>query len=170
MVYLITGGARSGKSSYAQRLALSLSEQPVYVATARIWDDDFAERVKKHQDDRGPQWLLFEEELYLSKLPLENRVVVIDCITLWLTNFFDASSYEPSATLQAIQTEIDALLQQQASFIFVTNEIGMGLHAETQAGRKFTDLQGWVNQYIARIANTVVLMVSGIPVVIKEEK
>jgi adenosylcobinamide kinase/adenosylcobinamide-phosphate guanylyltransferase len=170
MVYLITGGARSGKSSYAQHLALSLSEQPVYVATARIWDDDFAERVKKHQDDRGPQWSLFEEELYLSKLPLENRIVVIDCITLWLTNFFDANNYEPSATLQAIQTEIGALLQQQATFIFVTNEIGMGLHAETPAGRKFTDLQGWVNQHIARIANTVVLMVSGIPVVIKAEK
>ncbi|RFS23920.1 bifunctional adenosylcobinamide kinase/adenosylcobinamide-phosphate guanylyltransferase [Chitinophaga silvatica] len=170
MIYLITGGARSGKSGYAQNLAISLSEQPVYVATARIWDDDFAERIKKHQEDRGPQWQLYEEEQQLSLLPLEGKTVVVDCITLWLTNFFVSNNYNQAGTLQAIQTEIDSLLKQKADFIFVTNEIGMGVHAETGVGRKFTDLQGWVNQYIARIANTVVLMVSGIPVVIKEEK
>lgn len=170
MVYLITGGARSGKSSYAQQLALKLSQQPVYVATAKIWDDDFAERVRQHQADRGPAWTLFEEEQYISKLPLEGKTVVIDCVTLWLTNFFVAGNYDINSTLNAIREEIDRLLKQEATFIFVTNEIGMGVHAETAAGRQFTDLQGWVNQFIARIANTVVLMVSGIPVVIKEEK
>jgi adenosylcobinamide kinase/adenosylcobinamide-phosphate guanylyltransferase len=170
MVYLITGGARSGKSSQAQRLALELSPRPVYVATARIWDDDFAERVRKHQADRGPAWTLFEEEQYISKLPLEGKTVVIDCITLWLTNFFVASNYDVNSTLNAVQEEINRLLKQPATFIFVTNEIGMGVHAETAAGRQFTDLQGWVNQFVARIANTVILMVSGIPVVIKEEK
>ncbi|GEP89475.1 adenosylcobinamide kinase /adenosylcobinamide-phosphate guanylyltransferase [Chitinophaga terrae (ex Kim and Jung 2007)] len=170
MVYLITGGARSGKSGHAQQLALQLSPQPVYVATARIWDDDFAERVRKHQADRGPAWTLFEEEQYISQLPLEGKTVVIDCITLWLTNFFVASNYDVNSTLNAIQEEINRLLKQPGTFIFVTNEIGMGVHAETAAGRQFTDLQGWVNQFIARIANTVILMVSGIPVVIKEEK
>lgn len=169
MVQLITGGARSGKSRYAQELALTLSGQPVYVATARVWDDDFADRIRRHKGERGPTWTNYEEEMYLSRLPLEGRVVVIDCVTLWLTNFFMQFQYDVNQALQAIRDEIGALTQKEGTFIFVTNEIGMGVHAETEAGRKFTDLQGWTNQHLARIADTVVLMVSGIPVVIKKE-
>lgn len=167
--YLITGGARSGKSRYAQKLALSQSERPVYVATAKVWDEDFAQRIQRHKEERGPMWINYEEELYVSRLPLAGHTVVIDCVTLWLTNFFVQQEYDINSTLQAIQAEIDALQQQAGTFIVVTNEIGMGVHAETAIGRKFTDLQGWVNQHIARIADTVVLMVSGIPVVIKKE-
>jgi len=166
--YLITGGARSGKSRHAQELALAQSEHPVYVATAKVWDEDFAQRIQRHQAERGPAWVNYEEELYVSRLPLDGHTVVIDCVTLWLTNFFVQHDYDISNTLQAFQAEIDALLQKAGTFIIVTNEIGMGVHAETAIGRKFTDLQGWVNQHIARIAGTVVLMVSGIPVVIKK--
>jgi len=169
MLHLITGGARSGKSRYAQELALSQSAHPVYVATAKVWDDDFAQRIQRHKEERGPVWVNYEEELYVSRLPLDGHTVVIDCITLWLTNFFTAHDYHTDNTLQAIQAEIHALHQKAGTFIIVTNEIGMGVHAETEAGRKFTDLQGWVNQYTARIAGTVTLMVSGIPVVIKND-
>ncbi|NLU94433.1 bifunctional adenosylcobinamide kinase/adenosylcobinamide-phosphate guanylyltransferase [Chitinophaga sp. Ak27] len=168
MIYLITGGARSGKSRYAQELALSQSSQPVYVATAKIWDDDFAQRIERHRAERGAAWINYEEELHISKLPLQGHTVVIDCITLWLTNFFVQTEYDTDRTLHAIQAEIDHLHRQPGTFIIVTNEIGMGVHAETAAGRKFTDLQGWINQYIARIADNVVLMVSGIPVIIKQ--
>jgi len=167
MIHLITGGARSGKSSYAQELALSLSPEPVYVATARIWDNDFEERVRRHRQDRGPEWTNYEEQLYVSLLPLEGRVAVIDCVTLWLTNFFLQHKQEVDAALYSIQQEVNALVNKNATLIMVTNEIGMGVHAETEAGRKFTDLQGWTNQYIARHAEKVVLMVSGIPVTIK---
>jgi adenosylcobinamide kinase/adenosylcobinamide-phosphate guanylyltransferase len=167
MIYLITGGARSGKSRYAQELALSIDPHPAYVATAKIWDGDFEERVRRHQRDRGPEWSNFEEQLYISRLPLEGRVAVIDCVTLWLTNFFTEHQYDISACLKALQQEVAALHQQPGTFIIVTNEIGMGVHAETAVGRKFTDLQGWANQYIARLADKVVLMVSGIPLTIK---
>lgn len=167
MLYLITGGARSGKSRYAQELALSLSPQPVYVATARIWDQDFEQRVHRHQQDRGPEWVNYEEQEHVSSLPLQGKAVVIDCITLWLTNFFVKHQYDTSLALQSIKEEILAIQKMEGHFIFVTNEIGMGVHADSEAGRKFTDLQGWTNQFIARLADKVVLMVSGLPVTIK---
>jgi adenosylcobinamide kinase/adenosylcobinamide-phosphate guanylyltransferase len=167
MIQLITGGARSGKSSYAQQLALSLTEDPVYIATAKIWDDDFGARVKRHQQDRGPEWTNIEEQLYVSLLPLEGRVAVIDCVTLWLTNFFMQHKQDVDTALYSIQQEINALNKKNATIIIVTNEIGMGVHADSDIGRKFTDLQGWANQYIAQRAQKVVLMVSGIPVTIK---
>ena len=87
-IILITGGARSGKSSYAEKLALSLSDAPVYLATARIWDEEFRERVRRHQARRGPQWTNIEEEKLLSRHDLSGRVVLVDCLTLWATNFF----------------------------------------------------------------------------------
>jgi len=168
MIYLVTGGARSGKSRYAQQLALSLASNPVYVATAKVWDGDFEQRIRRHQQDRGPEWTSFEEQLQVSTLPLEGRVAVIDCVTLWLTNFFVQHKQDVNASLQGLQQEIQLLLQKQdATLIIVTNEIGMGVHAETAIGRQFTDLQGWANQYIAQQAQKVVLMVSGIPVTIK---
>ncbi|CAL1520721.1 bifunctional adenosylcobinamide kinase/adenosylcobinamide-phosphate guanylyltransferase [Chitinophaga sp. MM2321] len=169
MLHLVTGGARSGKSRYAQEQALSLSTQPVYVATAKVWDEDFAQRIQRHKAERGAAWINYEEELYVSRLPLDGQTVVIDCVTLWLTNFFALHAYDMDKTLSAIQEEIRVLQQKAGVFIIVTNEIGMGVHAETAVGRRFTDLQGWVNQYIARMADTVVLMVAGIPVVIKGE-
>jgi adenosylcobinamide kinase/adenosylcobinamide-phosphate guanylyltransferase len=101
---------------------------------------------------------------------LKNKTVVIDCVTLWLTNFFSLYKYDIEQTLQAIKNEIDLLQKIPADFFIISNEIGMGVHAETEIGRKFTDLQGWTNQYIAQAANKVVLMVSGIPVTIKEPK
>ena len=165
-VILITGGARSGKSRYAEELALSLSKTPVYVATAHVWDDEFRERVKKHQERRGPEWTNIEEEKQLSKLNLTGRVAVIDCITLWCTNFFfDLQNVDKA--LDDLKREFNQFTAHDATYIFVTNEIGMGGVSENAVQRKFTDLQGWMNQYIAQKADEVILMVSGIPVKIK---
>ena len=166
-IILITGGQRSGKSTQAEELALSLSPTPVYVATAHIWDDEFRERVRKHQERRGPQWTNIEEEIYLSRHDLTGRVAVIDCITLWLTNFFYQFDSEIDKTLETAKNEFDAFTQHEATYIFVTNEIGSGGTSENALQRKFTDLQGWMNQYIASKADKVILMVSGIPVKIK---
>ena len=166
-IIFITGGARSGKSRYAQELALQLSNSPVYVATARKWDDDFKERIKRHQNDRDERWTSVEEEKHISRLALNGKVVVIDCVTLWLTNFFVDTKNDIAASLDACKKEIDALSLQPATYIIISNEIGMGMHADTEIGRKFTDLQGWMNQYIADKADKVVFMVSGIPVMIK---
>lgn len=169
MLYLITGGERSGKSNYAQKLALEQSEHPVYVATARRWDGDFEKRIQRHQSERGVNWQNFECEQYISTLNLEHKVVVIDCVTLWLTNFFCEVEFDTEIALNQAKEEFDKIKKTQGTFIFVSNEIGMGVHAETQVGRKFVELQGWMNQYIAKNADKVFLMVSGIPVIIKNE-
>ena len=165
-VILITGGARSGKSRYAEELALSLSKNPVYVATAHVWDEEFHERVKKHQERRGPEWTNIEEEMLLSRHDLTGRVAVIDCITLWCTNYF-FKMQEVDTALEALKAEFDKFTAKDATYIFVTNEIGMGGVSDNAVQRKFTDLEGWMNQYIASKADEVILMVSGIPVKIK---
>ena len=166
-IILITGGARSGKSSYAEKLALSLSDAPVYLATARIWDEEFHERVRRHQARRGPQLTNIEEEKMLSRHDLAGRIVLVDCLTLWATNFFFDLDSDVDRALAALQAEFDRLTTQDASFILVTNEIGMGGTSDNAIQRHFTDLQGWMNQYAAARADEVVLMVSGIPVKIK---
>ena len=166
-IILITGGQRSGKSSKAEELALSLSENPVYLATAHVWDEEFRERVRKHQERRGPQWTNIEEEIHLSHHDLSGRVVVIDCVTLWLTNFFFQLDSQVDKSLKAAKAEFDAFTQNDATYIFVTNEIGSGGTSENAIQRKFTDLQGWMNQYIASKADEVILMVSGIAIKVK---
>lgn len=168
-VILITGGTRSGKSRYAEELALSLSPNPVYVATAHVWDEEFRERVRKHQERRGPEWTNIEEEKQLSQHDLTGRVAVIDCITLWCTNFF-FELQDTELSLNALKAEFDAFTAHDATFIFVTNEIGMGGVSENAVQRRFTDLQGWMNQYVASKADEVILMVSGIPVVIRGKR
>ena len=170
MMYLITGGERSGKSGFAEKIAKEKSDKPMYVATARQWDADFKNRIDRHQKDRDERWENIEKEKFLSEINFENRVAVIDCVTLWLTNFFVDNNNDIDLCLAQAKKEIDTLSQQpNTTIIIVSNEIGMGLHADTHIGRKFTELQGWTNQYIAQKADTVVFMVAGIPMVIKGE-
>lgn len=166
-IILITGGQRSGKSQKAEALALSLSDSPVYLATAHIWDEEFSERVRRHQERRGPQWTNIEEEMCLSRHDLSGRVVVIDCVTLWLTNFFFANNSDTDKVLEMAKEEFDAFTQNDATYIFVTNEIGLGGVSDNALQRKFTDVQGWMNQYITMKADEVILMVSGIELKIK---
>ena len=166
-IILITGGQRSGKSTKAEELALSLSPNPVYMATAHIWDEEFRERVRKHQERRGPQWTNIEEETQLSLHDMTGRVVVIDCVTLWLTNFFFANNSDVDKSLELAKAEFEKFTEPDATYIFVTNEIGSGGVSENAIQRKFTDLEGWMNQYIASKADEVILMVSGIEVKVK---
>ncbi len=167
-IILITGGQRSGKSRYAEELALSLADNPVYLATAHVWDEEFRERVRRHQERRGPQWTNIEEEKFLSRNDLTGRVAVIDCVTLWLTNFFfENQNHDTQQVLDMVKAEFDRFTAQDATFIFVTNEIGSGGVSVDAVQRRFTDLQGWMNQHIASRAAEVILMVSGIPVKIR---
>ena len=166
-IILITGGARSGKSSYAERRALQLAPNPIYMATAHVWDEEFRQRVVRHQQARGPEWTNVEEEQYLSHHRVEGRVVLIDCVTLWCTNFFFQTQGDVEWSLEALKQEFDRFTKQEATFLFVTNEIGMGGISENELQRKFTDLQGWMNQYIASCADEVVMMVCGIPMKVK---
>lgn len=183
-IILITGGQRSGKSVFAEKMALELSANPVYVATAHIWDDEFKKRVDKHKARRKERWENIEEELFLGSLVLDDRVVLVDCLTLWATNFFfiENSSdsfvskehnaeqkYEMNVelTLERIKEEFNKFTNQTATFIFVTNELGSGGVSSNSMQRSFTDLLGSLNQYVAQKADEVYFLVSGIPIKIK---
>lgn len=167
-VLLITGGQRSGKSQYAEQLALSLSPNPIYVATARVFDEEFRQRVALHQARRGPQWTNIEEEKELARHNFSQRVVLIDCLTLWATNFFFDLNESTEQTLLALREQLEVLFaQEDVTYIFVTNELGLGGISPNATQRRFTDLQGSLNQIVAHQADEVTLMVSGIPIRIK---
>lgn len=161
-IIMVTGGQRSGKSMFAERMAKVLSDHPVYMATAHVEDEEFRERVRIHQARRGAEWTTIEEERFLSRHMVEGRVVLVDCCTLWLTNFFSDAS-----PLTEIEAEFDRLTAQDATFIFVTNEIGLGGTSVNEVQRRFTDMLGAFNQYVADRADEVYLLVSGIPMKIK---
>ncbi len=166
-IVFITGGARSGKSSFAMKMAKQVSSRPVYLATARVWDDDFKTRINRHKKERGEEWTNIEEEKNLDNLKLKGKTVVLDCVTLWLTNIFHDNSYDFEKSLTQAKTIWNAFAENDFTLFVVSNEIGMGVHAVDEVSRKFTDLQGFINQFIANMANDVYLMVSGIPVKIK---
>ena len=168
-MHLITGGERSGKSRYAQRLAEARSDHPTYLATAvRSSDDEaFARRIDRHQQARDHRWTTIEEPLYLHQVLPKQGTVMVDCVTLWLSNWLAHCQGDRDATLVATQQEIDRMLLTESTLFVVSNEVGMGLHASTQVGRDFVELQGWVNQYIAQRAERVTFMVAGLPLTIK---
>jgi Adenosyl cobinamide kinase/adenosyl cobinamide phosphate guanylyltransferase len=168
-IIFITGGARSGKSRFAQEMAEQHSEHPVYLATARVWDDDFRKRIERHQSDRGPHWINIEEEKQLSSTPVEGKTVLLDCITLWLTNIFFDNGFDMEKSLVEAKAEWGRFVTKEMDLIVVSNELGMGVHPVEESARKFADLQGWINQHIAAMADEVYLMVSGIPVKIKQQ-
>ena len=166
-VILITGGCRSGKSDYAEQMALSLSPNPVYVATASIWDQDFALRVERHKARRATRWTNIEEETNIGRFDFTGRVVLVDCLTLWATNFFFDTNSDPDTCLAAMKSEFNKMISHDATYIFVTNEIGLGGISDNELQRRFTDLQGSINQYVAAKADEVIMMLSGIPIKVK---
>ncbi len=166
-IIFITGGQRSGKSNFAKQLAERKSSNPIFLATARAWDDDFEKRIKHHKDARGNNWRTIEEEKHLDKLNLEKDIVVLDCITLWLTNIFHDNKYHVENSLEEAKRIWDSFIRQDFTLLVVSNELGMGVHPESDIAMKFADLHGWINQHIASLSNEVWLMVSGIPLKVK---
>lgn len=169
-VTYVTGGERSGKSSFAQKHALEKSNNPVYLATARVLDGDFAKRVKRHQSDRDERWENIEKPVSISQLDLERRTVLLDCITLWLTNIYYKNNTDLQTSLDFAKAEWNRFIQKEMDLIVVSNELGMGVHGTTPEIRRFVELQGWMNQHIAKQADEAWLLVSGIPVCIKGGK
>jgi len=166
IIYL-TGGERSGKSRYAQEIALKISDKPIYLATARKWDEDFNNRIQQHKNERDERWITIEEEKNISKHDFTGKTVILDCITLWLTNLYNDNNYDAEVAREKAKSEFDNLIKQDFILIVISNEIGMGVHAQTESARKFVELQGWINQYIADHADEAFLMISGISVKVK---
>ena len=166
-IILITGGRRSGKSNYANNLGLQKADAPIFLATSRIWDDDHKKRIEKHRLHRSNKWTTIEEDKHLSGHQFDKQTVVLDCVTLWLTNIFYDNNNDIETSFNEATKELEAISNHDAEFIIISNEIGMGGHPDNMIQMKFADLQGWVNQYIAEMAEEVYLMVSGLPVKIK---
>lgn len=167
-VHLFLGGARSGKSTSAQRLAEDAGGTPVYLATARpSEDEEFAARLARHREDRGDRWRTVEEDLDLAGALREHRgddhVVVVDCLTLWVSNLLlDGREVAP-----AVSALCEELATGRGGVAVVSNEVGQGtvpMHALT---REFRDQQGWCNQRVAAVADRVRLVVAGIEVPVK---
>ncbi|MDE6114189.1 MAG: bifunctional adenosylcobinamide kinase/adenosylcobinamide-phosphate guanylyltransferase [Muribaculum sp.] len=167
-IIMVTGGQRSGKSMFAERVALELSDHPVYIATAEPRDDEFRERVRLHRQRRGSEWTNIEEQLHLSVHDVTSRTVLVDCVTMWATNIFFHCGEDLDRSLAMFRREYDALIAStDTTFIFVTNEIGLGGTSSNAMQRRFTDLLGIANRHVAESADEVHMLISGIDLKIK---
>ncbi len=170
-IVFITGGARSGKSSYALDLA-NTAQKKAFIATAQPIDSEMRTRIEKHREERGDSFHTIEEPWDIAgaihSLDEKTEVVVIDCITVWLGNLMHRYGAE-TETSPEISSLIESLKRPQLDIIVVSNELGMGIVPENEMARRFRDLAGHINMEIARIADKVVFMVSGIPTVVKEK-
>lgn len=166
-VIYISGGQKSGKTTYAQNIALSLCSNPVYLATSRVWDNDHKKRIERHKADRSSEWTNIEEEKYLSNHDFTGRIVLIDCVTLWMTNFFFDNEQDIEKSLEEAKHELNKLFKQEATFIIVSNEIGLGGSPAEKMAFHFTDMLGLINQFIAKNSSEAYITISGIPLKIK---
>lgn len=183
-IILCSGGARSGKSEFAEQLALSLKGRKAYVATGQAFDDEMKDRIKKHQLRRGKEWITFEIPLHLHKnweqIKNVSDVILIDCLTMFTSNHIfahgDINSQEDANRIESIILEELRLLLQEINnsndktVIFVTNEIGLGIVPENKLARYFRDITGRVNREVASAANKMYLTISGVTIELKSQE
>lgn len=166
---LVLGGARSGKSRFAEEQALASGLAPFYLATGRALDDEMRERIDKHRERRGKAWETVEEPLALADAVLQTalpgRILLVDCLTLWITNLMMADV----DVLRECESLIAALDRIRAPIVFVSNEVGLGIVPEDAMARQFRDLAGTVNQRMAKRCETVWFVASGLPLKLKPQ-
>lgn len=171
-IVFITGGARSGKSSFALREAEKIEGHKAYIATAQALDAEMKERISKHKDERGADWDTFEEPLKVSEIisGVESKysVLVLDCLTLWLSNLI-CGNMDCSREIDGLIAVLEDLRQKtnNSQLFIVSNEVGMGIVPENELARRFRDMAGFLNQKAAEIANEAYLVTAGIPIKIK---
>ena len=164
---LVLGGARSGKSRYALELGEGLSSDRVFIATAQGFDGEMRERISRHRADRDVSWQTVEEAVevwdVIARECREDRVVLLDCLTLWLNNVM-LEGRDVESDLERLVACLEGVTGE---LILVSNEIGLGLVPDTELGREFRDLHGRMNQRVAAVCDRVLFMVAGLPVVVK---
>lgn len=164
---LVLGGARSGKSRYAESLAKG---RKFYIATAEAFDDEMRARIAEHQQRRGGDWQNVEEPLdlvgTLSRHDVAGHFVLVDCLTLWLSNLMHAQ-HDVRGEVRRLA---DFLRSAKARVVLVSNEVGQGIVPDNALARAFRDEQGWCNQRVAEAADEVVMMVAGLPMWLKKPK
>ena len=182
VLILILGGARSGKSTFAERLASRTGEQVIYIATAQALDEEMAQRISAHQQKRPQSWQTLEIPLNVGQRLLDNPpqadVIVLDCLTLLVSNALltaapDVDQPDERAAQAQVTAEIEALEAAMqsipAAWIVVSNEVGMGLVPPYPLGRIYRDLLGWANQRLAHRADRVIFMLAGLPMRLKPD-
>jgi adenosylcobinamide kinase/adenosylcobinamide-phosphate guanylyltransferase len=166
-IHLVIGAARSGKSRYAESVAQESGLTKLYLATARVLDEEMAARVTRHKLDRGVGWFTVEEPIALAEAianrAAPDRVILVDCLTLWLTNLM-IEGEDIAGHVAALAT---ALERARGPVVLVSNEVGGGIVPDNAMAREFRDLQGRLNQDMAALASHVTLVVAGIPLAIK---
>jgi adenosylcobinamide kinase / adenosylcobinamide-phosphate guanylyltransferase len=169
-IILITGGARSGKSRYAERRAAELGGRMLYIATAEAKDEEMARRIAEHKKRRGDAWAIVEEPLQLTAALLAQRgrvdCVLVDCLTLWLSNLLLSHDVEFAA--QRVEEFLQTLRRLDFHLLLVTNEVGWGIVPDNFLARQFRDVAGRTNQRVADLADEVILTVAGVPMIVKK--
>jgi len=170
-IILITGGARSGKSKYAELRAAALGSRRLYVATAEPKDEEMTRRISEHKSRRGDEWATIEEPVELAEALLAQRsrtdCALVDCLTLWLSNLL--LQRDGKYAEEKVKELVEILPRLNFHVVLVTNEVGWGIVPDNMLARQFRDLAGWANQRIAEAANEVVLTVAGVPMIVKKE-
>jgi adenosylcobinamide kinase / adenosylcobinamide-phosphate guanylyltransferase len=170
-ITLVLGGARSGKSTYAERLARETGLRRFYLATAQAFDDEMRERIQHHRESRvADGWTTVEEAMdmpaALARATAADSIVLIDCLTLWLSNLVLAEHDVARAQMELLE----ALAAARGPIILVSNEVGLGIVPETPLGRRFRDAQGRLNQAVAAFADSVVFVAAGLPLILKPQR
>ncbi|MBU1181651.1 MAG: bifunctional adenosylcobinamide kinase/adenosylcobinamide-phosphate guanylyltransferase [Proteobacteria bacterium] len=171
MIVLVTGGARSGKSEFALKLAEKLEGKMLFLATAEAFDEEMEQRIQRHRKQRGNRWNTIEEPIYLGKalrpiLGLYNTIVV-DCLTLWMSNLLGKYPDHEEKITEVTDDFLSCMLEFKGTIIVVSNEVGMGIVPGNRLARIFRDMAGQLNQKVAQIADEVYLIVSGLPLKLK---
>ena len=183
-IILCSGGARSGKSEFAERLALATAGRKAYVATGQAFDEEMIDRIKKHQERRGEIWNNFEVPLHLAdeweNISKSADVILIDCLTMFTTNHMMAhgsiqGQQDANQLEAAVLTELESLLAsikscEDKTVIFVTNEIGLGIVPDNKLARYFRDIAGRVNRTVAMAADKLFLTISGVTIELKSQE
>jgi len=171
MMILVTGGARSGKSNFALKLAEKLEGKGLFLATAEALDEEMGQRIQRHRKQRGNRWNTIEEPIYLGKalrpiLGLYNTIVV-DCLTLWMSNLLGKYLDHEEKITEVTDDFLACMVEFKGTIIVVSNEVGMGIVPSNRSTRIFRDMAGQLNQKVAQIADEVYLIVSGLPLQLK---
>lgn len=172
-VLLVTGGSRSGKSTFALKRALEAEAPRAFIATAEAFDDEMSDRIRRHKQERGETFVSIEEPIDLAgaiaRIPAGTQVALIDCLTVWLGNLMHKNGVQsdPYAEVRAL---INALEKPPCDLVIVTNELGSGIIPHDAMTRTYRDHAGWLNQDVAKVADEVVLVACGLPLHLKGGK
>lgn len=165
---LVLGGARSGKSAFAERLVLAAEGRAQYIATGRAWDDEMKDRISEHRERRGELWTTHEEPLLLTdalqRLDHPENVILVDCLTLWVTNLMMEEGWDVESVFAPLVAHVGTA---RARIVFVSNEVGLGIVPENRMAREFRDHAGRLHQQIAAVAREVYFVAAGLPLRMK---